>query len=129
MLEFMVAATDATDFRFDADALSAAAVAQWPGARIIHPTGRRATLVTCDIELPATEPDFPDSEIRVLTGGDGMGLDSATHEEAARVLAWLAQVTPLPQDGSVVVIHWVSDFYPLRPGVTAGQLLRDAGTE
>jgi len=125
MLEFLIAATDDTDFTFDARALATAATTSWPGATVTEPTVRVARVTELFIELPDPESTYP-TELAVDPTRRGLGLDASSYPAAARVLAWLAQVADLPTDGSVVVIHWTDDFYPLRPGVSVETLLQDA---
>ena len=127
MLEFMVACTDTTTFRFDSATLWTVASVQWPGSRRVVPQGRLAAVTELFIELPSAG-GHGESELAIHPGGAAIGLDAPSREEAARVLAWLAQIVPLPGDGSVVVVHWASEFYPLRPGATAAQLLQDASS-
>lgn len=44
-------------------------------------------------------------------------------EQVAEFVAWLARNAPVPADGSVVLIEWAREFVPLRPDITAAELL------
>jgi hypothetical protein len=124
MLELLIAATDRTDFTFNAQTLAQAALVQWPDARIIEPSGPLAGMAQLFIEIPDLD-NAHGPELNVLPTAEGIALEAPSRESAARVMAWIAQVCDLPTDGSVVVIHWTNDFYPLLPAVTFEILMRD----
>ena len=124
MLELLIGRTSETGFTFDVQVLAEAAVVQWPDARIINPSGLRASLIQVGIEIPEPGNAYG-PELTVDITGAGLGLYAPSRESAARVMAWIAQVSDLPTDGSVVVVHWTDDFYPLLPGATVETLMRD----
>jgi hypothetical protein len=123
MLELLIAADDSTQFRFDAQALTEAARLRWPQVHVIEPAGPLAGMAQVFLEFPDLG-DEPGPELTVLPSAEALTLEAHSREAAAPVLAWLAEVAHLPADGSVVVIHWIDDFYPLRPGVTVEALLQ-----
>jgi hypothetical protein len=122
MLEYLVVAPEPA-FRFDSGALVEAARQRWPGAKVTVPDSRiLAGRVDAYVDLPP--PDRQTPQLAFLTGGGGVSLDAPTREEAAEVLAWLCTTADIPDDGTVVVIHWLSDLVPLRAGLTAHDLLQ-----
>jgi hypothetical protein len=127
VLELMVAATESTDFTFDPASLAEAASTGWPGARVVPLPPELATVCALSLDLPTADGGLG-TELAVLSSRGAVSIETPSRQEAARVLAWLAQIAPLPGDGSVVVVHWTSEFYPLRPGTTAAQLLQDASS-
>lgn len=59
-----------------------------------------------------------------LLGDDegGVGLEG-DDELAAEFVAWLTERPGFPADGSVVFAGWAPEPFPLRPNMTAGELL------
>jgi hypothetical protein len=121
MLEYLVVAPE-PEFRFDSGALVEAARRTWPDATVTVPEGGIiGERVDAYVDLPPPATQTP--QLAFLTGGGGVSLDAPTREEAADVLAWLCASADIPDDGSVVVIHWLDDVVPLRAGLTAAELL------
>ena len=122
MLEYLVAAHQ-PGFRFDPEALVEAARQRWPGAKVTVPeSGILAERVAAFVDLPPPAQQTP--QLAFHTGGGGVGLDAPTREEAAEVLAWLCATADIRDNGTVVVIHWLSDLVPLHAGLTAHDLLQ-----
>lgn len=122
-LEFLIASS--SDFEFDPPALVDAARQRWTDARVVRPTGARGELVEAEYYL--TTNDVRAIEVTFYRAGDSIGIVSSEPSEAAEVAAWVAQTAPVPDDGSVVLIHWLSDFVPLTPGTTVDALLQMRG--
>lgn len=121
MLEFAIVATG-DRFRFRPDIVTAAARAAWPEATVTPAGTDFAGLVEVFVDLPGGPGPRP--QLAVMVGGESLGLDAPTRQDAASVIAWLCQAGGLPDDGSVIVIHWSDAPVVLRPGMTQDELLR-----
>jgi hypothetical protein len=121
MLEYLVAVSG-SDFRFDNPVLIEAARSTWPDVALTIPEGPLSGRVDAYLDLTPHAVLAP--QVELMTGGRGIGIEAPTREEAAGVLAWLCRTGGLPDDGSVVVIHWSDAPLPLHPGMTQDELLR-----
>lgn len=107
-------------YDFDVEALVTAAQEAYPGVEVYRPEGRSAENVVAELYLPGE----PRLEVALMPHGDGVVVDGAAcFERIAELVAWIARTAPVPDDGSVGLIEWAQDFVPLRPDITASELL------
>ena len=109
------------DYRFRVQDVVSAAARAWPGARFFNATGLEDV---SEGQLQISLPSDRDPEVLAafLPGGKGISLDG-TVEGMAHFIAWLTSAGELPGDESVVVLGWTPEGFPLRPGLTADELI------
>ena len=110
-------------FILDVEAVLQAAGAAFPGAEIYRPSGPLAETLAAELYLPGPA-GASTLDVSFHRGGEGLSIGGGSNpEQLAEFVAWLARTAPVPEDGSVVLIEWAPEFVPLRPDVTAEQLL------
>ena len=118
MSEYMVGATDGRTFDFDD--IVAGATQHWQGSEFFPARGQQATVSYGQIEIP------DGLNVGLLASRGGMVLDGAP-DSAADFVAWLTTRSDFPDNESAVICNWASDLVPLRPNMTAEDLLAVEG--
>jgi hypothetical protein len=119
MNEYLVMANGG-DYVFGFDDLVREVADRWQG--IFFPAApNELSFSYGEIQLPSADGFALDM---VLTAGErGIGIGSRDWHLAAEIIAWITTRPGFPGDGSVLLCNWAADFIPLRPGMTAEELL------
>ncbi|NCT91941.1 hypothetical protein GXB85_13415 [Cellulomonas sp. APG4] len=114
MSDVLIASTGS--YRFDIDALQAAASSRWPGMRRFDGAG------SGDGQLQHVGADNRLLDVTSLRAGHGLGVEGDP-ERVAEFMAWLTTQPGFPSDGSIEVYNWALDIMHLAPGAQVGELL------
>lgn len=110
------------DYRFTSRDVADAAARTWVGTSFVPPAGPMAGVSAGQLQVQFGEPEESELLAGFLPEGQGISLDG-TIETMAQFIEWLSGRPGFPDDGSIVVLGWTRDEYPVRPEVTAEQLI------
>lgn len=119
-MESLVAVAEGT-FTFGWEALCADALAHWPGSGFTRGDESEAEVSYGQLRLPDADGRVA-LLVEFLAHDTGLGVEG-DDGLAAEFFAWLVSRPGFPTDGSVIITDWISDFFHLRPGLDAAEIL------
>lgn len=121
MSDYLVAVASG-DYVFNFDELVQAAGVRWQGARFFRASGREAAAAYGELQIYSPDTGHADVIAILLAGNQGIGLEGEP-EKVAEFMAWLTTRDGFPSDGSVVVLSWRREEFPLNANTSAEALL------